>query len=444
MSNYEPREFWGVIPKGTELLSGTFYGRNAKTTIEKTTRAIRAKFRTGITIYETAAPMVQQFLSDAVYDKESCSFGDRLATWGDGYDLKLVDTAKIQEVEAPKKAERKETGPTMTQLLQPGSKWKLTEPAPLDIGKRVQQTNERNYKWIEVQYVPNGELPVDTEFTVVTKPAAADSWRTKGRTGMYVDVDVMGKPYTLKVTDLKNAEPLQEAEAQPVFVIQDSVTGLFYKAPEYCMNDKGVWCHTKYAMVERFPSARKWKRLSDVRTSLLDITGYYDGLPDSGNLPDWMGGKAQIKYKDIPRTWRIAKVNKLTKTVMDTVELVDTLDRSWRLRDLTVKYGSGVRSTYSSLEKKDQIKEFSGMLIFTVDKSQRQKWWDSGMTDEQKAEIDEALQVLDKKDIKRGKGTSDYAIAVKDIDTAVMIKLQYSGKLNCHLVDLQSLQEVVK
>lgn len=443
MSKYEPREFWALIPKGTEILKGNPHMGDPPV-VEKTTRAIRAKVSTGVRIYKSGYPTVNAYLGGATYNENRCSFGDQLGTWGEHDRYQYVDTTKIQEVEAPKKAERTDTGPTMTQLLQPGSKWKLTEPAPLDIGKRVQQTNERNYEWIEVHYVPNGELPVGTEFTVVTKPAAAASWRVKGRTGLYVDVDVMGKPHTLKVTDLKNAEPLQEAEAQPVFVIQDSVTGLFYKAPEYCMNDKGVWTHTKYTMVERFPGARKWKRLSDVRTSLLDITGYYDGLPDSGNLPDWMGGKAQIEYKDIPRTWRIAKVNKLTKTVMDTVELVDTLDRSWRLRDLTVKYGSGVRSTYSSLEKNDKIKEFSGMLIFTVGEAKRKKWWDNGMTDEQKAEIDEALQALDKKDIKRGKGFSDYAIAVKDIDTAVMIKLQYSGELNCHLVDLQSLQEVVK
>jgi hypothetical protein len=444
MSNANtPNEFWGIIPKGTDILSMTSQ-RSYSMKVETTSRTIRAKFNTGMHVFNSALDAVKEYLADGGDYELNGTFGDRLAMWGKHDDYKYVDVNKIQKVDPPKKAERKETGPTMAQLLQPGSKWKTTFAVPLEsfiIEKRTAPKN--GYTWSVKVYKPDGELPTGTEFEVLNKPETASHYHEEGREGMYVQVSVNGTPYELKVTHLKGSEQLNAAEAQPVFVIRDSITGEYYQASEYKPDDNGVWRHHAPTMSTKFSHAKKWKRLSDVRSSMLESTGYFHDLPGANNLPEWMGHSGVIKHTDVPRTWEIVKINKLDKQVMETIELVDTLDRSWRLRDLTVKYGGGVRAAYSELEKKNRLDEYPVMIVFSVPENQKTHWWNEGMTDEQRAEINQALSIFKKTDIIRGKGGSDYAIACKDVNEALMIKLAGSSTMECHLLDLQNLTEIV-
>lgn len=454
--DYAQDQIWAVIPRGIEILvDSNGMGKPLNKVI--VAKNIRVKLNRGGLVMRHHVDQVTEYLgAPPIEDTGSycVSFGDKIGSWGSYGDYKVVDMNLVKIVDAPKKAERKDTGPTISQLMQVGSKWKLTQDVDHYKARGTQQTAARSgYTWTEYEHVKDGTLPSGTLLTVVTKAESkqtsysAPLWPNTSSYEMFVRFrdDATGTIYDIKVAGLKECvEQIGEAEAQPVFVIQDSLTGHYYRTPEYGPDAEGVWRHGDLQMGEKFTQAKKWKRLSDVRSALLNMTGYYDGLPTDGSLPDWLGGPATIEYKDVPRTWTITKVDKISKKTLETIELFDTLDRAWRLRDLTVKYGSGVRSLYSELEKKNKLGEFSGMLVFTVAENKRNKWWHEGMTTEERAEITEALRAFDSKDIKKGKGASDYAIAVKDVDAAVMIKLQYSGELKCHLVDLTTLLEVVK
>ena len=191
---------------------------------------------------------------------------------------------------------------------------------------------------------------------------------------------------------------------------------------------------------EKLSKAKKFNRLSDVRTHALVQSGYYDDLPSAwGDVPDWMCGS---KSFDIPDTWEIVKIDKLTKDEMDRVELIDTFKRSWRLRELTVKYGSAVRQVYSDLEKKGKLAEYSAMMYFSVKDNDKYRY-DYELTEEEKAGVQEMIDRFDKTDLKAHKTKTGFAIAVKDDGTAAMARLMYTGKLDCGIVNFSTMREVV-
>lgn len=188
--------------------------------------------------------------------------------------------------------------------------------------------------------------------------------------------------------------------------------------------------------------ARVFKRLTDARAFLLNASGYYYRLPGVGNLPDWMGGPKKF---DIPDTWELHEYEKETKTKIQEIELMDTFKRSWKLRSLTTKYGPGVRTVFSDLEKKNKLDQFSCIVSFTKEDRDDSYWWDEfTMTPKEEQEISDMISCVDKKDLKLGKGSWQYAFAVKDLATGVQLRLSYSGSLKIELLDLTNLDEAVK
>lgn len=447
------------IPKGTRLLVGRAWGDD---NLEEKVldRAVRCKLDVVNEIfYYRPAEQIAAYLGMRA-QQEQLPRGNRakfkvtssLGRYGDYPNYKFVDLKFATEVAAPKKPEtRKETGPTLRQRMVQGSKWKLTHPVeiqkPVQVRRQTTNTHGPKSWYIDTEYQPDYEIPAGEEVEVVSKKMST-SRPGQWLDGLYLDIKWNEKTIRfVQFSQFKNPEQVGKAEIVPIFCIRDSVTGEFFKETTWDWDrSKGGRTNQEVVMVDKLTQAKKWNRLSDVRSATLELTGYYYELPGAENLPEWMGHAAEVNYKDVPRTWEIVKIDKLTKNVVETIELLDTLDRQWRLRDLTVKYGSGVRTAYSDLEKKGKLGEFSAMLVFSIPQTQRadRRWDDEGMTDAEQAEVKACLDMFDKSDVKRGKGRNEYAIAVKDVTTAMMIKLQYSGELECHLLDLNTLAEVVQ
>jgi hypothetical protein len=313
-------------------------------------------------------------------------------------------------------------------------------------------TTQHGRTWDEEQREPYvaATLPAGSELEVLEKPDSIDDWRhpLRGITGLYVQCafTLNGKPlqHSVVYKDLvDNVEQLVAGKVEPVFFIYDTASDKYYKGDgAYYDNNTHNWTTDGFEYAKKgHKGARKFKRLGDVRAHVLNASGYYDGLPGAENLPDWMGGR---KMFDVPETWEIHEIDKVTGTVIRKVELIDTFKRSWKLRDLTMTYGSAVRSVYSDLEKKKKLDEFSAVLLFTKKDKDNHYYWDADLTPEEQAEVDEAIAAIDKKDIKKGKGVDQRAFAIKDVTTGVMIRLSYQGSMEIKLIDFQNMVEVVE
>jgi hypothetical protein len=234
-----------------------------------------------------------------------------------------------------------------------------------------------------------------------------------------------------------------------VFYIYDTATKQYLKKNnehyDYTLDANGYaigWVNLGLEYRPTIRGARVFKRLTDARAFLLNASGYYYRLPGVNNLPEWMGGPKKF---DIPDTWELHEYDKDTKAKIQEIELMDTFKRSWKLRSLTTKYGPGVRTVFSELEKKNKLDQFSCIVSFTKENGADSYWWDDyTMTPAEQQEIADMVSCVDKKDIKLSKGNWQYAFAVKDLATGVQLRLSYSGTLKIELIDLTNLDDAVK
>ena len=338
---------------------------------------------------------------------------ESLVTKADEPVRKAPDPAKANEVKAP----------TLRMRMVKGTKWKLTKDAKL--------VKANGYK----DPVDDGVIPAGTEIEIVDKfttygPSYSD--------GLWVPIKYPGYKQRLVLFNELNQDPEQvgEAEVIPVFYIWDTAEKKYYSGYEYSRDGTGP---ITYA--DKLSKAKSFKMLNLVRTHALIQSGYYDNLPEGwGQIPDWMmTGKAF----DIPETWEIVKIDKLTKKEIERIDLITTFKRTWKLRSLTVKYGSAVRAVYSALEKKGDLDKFSAMLAFSLGKDKDGYFRDDEIPEAEKDAIKELLTQFDKKDIKIHKSQSGFAVGAKDAMTAMMVKLAYTGDLECALIDFTTMGEVV-
>lgn len=355
-----------------------------------------------------------------------------------------IKIANVIEVDAP--APHKEpTGSkaTLSQRMVKGSKWKLTEPAQVMKEKSPVITNG---VWSHYDAVPDYVLPAGTEFTVSGKFQKSGPGFVSGN---WVPIIVSGSKTQILVEFKElNKEPEQvgEAEIVPMFAIWDKDKKQYYAGADGAKYDyssgRGYELRELAGVnySDKLTKAKKFKRLADVRVHALIQSGYYDDLPDSyGSVPEWMICGKQI---DIPDSWEIVKLDKLTKKEVERIELVDTFKRSWKLRGLTVKYSSSVRKVYSDLEKKDKLDEWSAIMMFK--KPQRNNYWTDELSDEQIEDINKLLGRWDSSDVKIQKNQTGFAVAIKDAMTATMIRLAYTGDLECAIIDFTTMEEVLK
>ena len=348
--------------------------------------------------------------------------------WAGG---KYTLESNVTKAEAPVRKERAEPAkrePTLRQRMVPKTKWKLTKDAKLV---------KKGPAYREL--IDDGVIPAGTIVEVVDKFTTYGPGYTDG---LWVSLAFPGwKSRQVEFSEInQNPEQVGVVEPVPVFVIQDKVTKQYYAGYDYqSSSDLTHWVY-KLNYSEKLTKAKKFNRLADVRTHVLVQSGYYDDLPAAwGDVPDWMCGS---KSFDIPDTWEIVKIDKLTKDEMKRIELIDTFNRSWRLRELTVKYGSAVRQVYSDLEKKGKLGEYSAMMYFSIRDNDKYRY-DYELTEEEKAGVQEMIERFDKTELKAHKTKTGFAVAVKDDGTAAMARLMYTGKLDCGIVNFTTMQEVV-
>lgn len=349
-------------------------------------------------------------------------------SWADGKYVheSLVTKAEepVRKAQDPEKAAQPKA-PTLRMRMVKGTKWKLTKDAKL--------VKANGYK----DPVDDGVIPAGTVIEIV------DKFTTYGPSyvdGLWVPIAYPGYKSRLVLYSELNQDPEQvgEAEVIPVFYIWDTAEKKYYSGYDYDYQKRGDQTIT---YTDKLSKAKSFKMLNLVRTHALIQSGYYDDLPESwGSVPDWMQGSKKF---EIPETWEIVKFNKLTKTEIERIELVDTFKRTWKLRSLTVKFGSAVRAVYSALEKKGDLAKFSAMLSFSTGKDAHGYYNDDDIPEAEKEAIKELLKQFEKGDIKIHKSSTGFAVGAKDATTAMMVKLAYSGDLECALIDFTTMDEVV-
>jgi hypothetical protein len=325
--------------------------------------------------------------------------------------------------------------PSLRQRMVKGTKWRLTEEATISKVKRVPVTYPNGRNGFKDELEDDFKLPAGTEVLITGKSTTyGPSWVT----GIWYPISVDGKDLQIQFKELnKKPDQIGEAEAIPLFVIWDTEKQAYYTGHDYDWRsgtNNGITYDAKLA------KAKKFKRLADVRVHALIQTGYYDDLPESwGTVPEWMMGR---KVYDVPDTWEIIKYDKLTKNEIAHIELVDTFKRSWKLRELTVKFSSTVRQVYSDLEKKKKLDQFSALLMFIKPNDSYWGYWANHMSESDMESVNKLLGRF-KDEVKIQKGVTGFAVAIKDAMTATMIRLAYEGDLDCAIIDLATMDEVV-
>lgn len=358
---------------------------------------------------------------------------------------RFVRASDVTVVPAPVVVD-KEAKVTNYQKMQPKSVWKSDsdiQPVLYDYDYMTRTTKKRLLTVI----------PAGTEFTITgkakklshPKDAAESSWYDV-QNAFPVEFASGGKKFKSWVFYklIEHVEMVKGPEVVPEFALLDTATNKFYTGNPYGYDvNKGMWTDLGLSYSDRYTKAKKFKRLSDVRAHLLIQSGYYDDLHESwGSVPDWM---CQSKAFDVPDSWIIVKYDKLTKVELERIEALDTFNRAWKLRDLTVKYGSAVRKLYGDLDKKGEIDKWSAAMFY-VGKKEDTTWnsiWYEEFSDEKKKEFKDLAKQFDKDTAKLVLGKTSVAIAIKDVETAVMLKLTMDAS-DWLLVDFKTMTEVVE
>ena len=369
--------------------------------------------------------------------------------WSDGKYTPETNVTKadapVRKAPDPEKAAQPKA-PTLRMRMVPKTQWKLIGDVPRYRVKKVPTVHERGHTYDERVLDHFDNLPAGTVIKITGKSHTGfPGMYWSASEGVWFPVEVVsagalnGLEMWLQLSDLKDKiEQDGEAEVIPLFYIWDRAEKKYYSGYDYDYQKSG---NMDITYTDKLSKAKSFKMLNLVRTHALIQTGYYDDLPEAwGSVPDWMQGR---KVFDVPDTWEIVKIDKLTKKEIERIELIDTFKRTWKLRALTVKFGSAVRAVYSALEKKGELEKFSAMLSFSTGKDAHGYYNDDDIPVAEKDAIKELLKQFDKGDIKIHKSSTGFAVGAKDATTAMMVKLAYSGDLECALIDFTTMDEVV-
>lgn len=123
---------------------------------------------------------------------------------------------------------------------------------------------------------------------------------------------------------------------------------------QFCISDSSGKLYSGYdgnyypftPIFGEFSKAKKFKDLSKLKASLMYLTGYTSF--SEGMEHDGFGNK----ILDIDPTWKAVKINKLTYEVVEEYDIYNWYINLQRLRVLTEKFGSPVRTAFKLFEDK--------------------------------------------------------------------------------------------
>jgi len=335
---------------------------------------------------------------------------------------------------------------TIRQQMAKGSKWKVTKDFS------AENHLAAKYVWRDL---PNGP-PYREHVQTVKKMTDFKAGETinildKSSTyhpvdyshgGVYIPLEIEGRGkgiFTLK--DLQGNVELEEAVEQLIYVFHSPSLGYIVKIPYSSWDDKSkeeIKQADKTGGVlysDKLTKAMKKKRSQDTKLFLLSHSGYYDGIDTSDIYYVFEPGGKTVEFPD---DLEVQTIDKATKVVKETFKAKDYLDNAFRLRPLTLKYGSSIRSVFKDMEEKG--KDFTTLLMFQD--TNRDLYSDE--TSEKIKEFKDFFksQKVTKSDYIMKSDYRTVAFAFKNRSQAMMIKLQCSIDLDSKLVDAETLADV--
>lgn len=376
-----------------------------------------------------------------------------------------IEPTGVSVVEPPTRVSK---GPSKIQQMVPGSRWKITQDVELtvsghDNAKKV-NGDVSDVPYLRASAGTTIEITGKKHATIFIGPPGANMWMSglEAR-GVFLQAKVLSGSITLvtgkptAVTSYHNRspdtthllpyaalEPVVEAESVPlvkVVVLRDSASGEFFKeAWPSRFSDK-----PRLDMVPSFAKAKKWDDLGVLKGAINNFTGYFAGMPYGygAGRPDWMGDGEKVC--DLPPTFEAVVYDKLAKTEIETVDIQAWHARTWKLRALTIKYGSAVRKVYNELDKKGTLDEFPYVVAISVP-VEDDRYYPRELTDAERAEFEDLIgsASLKRSDVRRARDDHSIALALRDANTAFLIKLLYRGTLPIVVLNMQTLQEEVQ
>lgn len=329
-------------------------------------------------------------------------------------------------------------------LMVKGSIWTATEDL------EIESVDDGKWAWFDLlNPLPNGPKrecrQIHKEMKSIPKGASIkilnkmSTYSSGPGTGLYVPIEVDGKSqFWVTFGDLKDKVELTQAMVQREYRVYNPTLDkylLLYDHSGYEGNTHMV----DLTWTDKFSKAKKHKMLHQSRQYMLGFTGYYQGLAFEG---DYIAEGIATGWpaRDVPKDLVIHEHDKITKEKLAEYPLQPYFDNMFRLRPLTAKYGSPVRSVFKEIEEKKD--EYSTLLMFK----------DSG-DDTRSFEYEVSPKIVslkeDFKALKLARGSylmksnnSTVAFAFKDRGDAVRFRLTYSGDLSSQLVDAETLNEV--
>ena len=205
--------------------------------------------------------------------------------------------------------------PNIRTLAQQGTQWKITADIPVyQVKAGVGYARGLN-DWDVIETIKTGETVEVASKKSTTR--GVQNGKTLAYDGLWLHLNRVsdGKTWCIQFSDFnKNPEMLTAAQPVPVYVFRDTATGKWYSGNTTTWGDGSGYVSTP-DFEDKLTKARKFKRLADVRAHMLIVNGYYEDLPDTGSLPEWMRWDGKM---DWPATMEIVEVDKVTKNEMQT------------------------------------------------------------------------------------------------------------------------------
>jgi hypothetical protein len=411
---------------------------------------------------------------------------DVLVSWSKGD--KTTQAKYVQLAEKPE-ARKKQPKVNLRQQMVPNSRWRITSDVDIMYGapnpayhaavKAWDAANPRptvvhnnstsptaNQVWHQAylankenlsntlgEYIPTlyKSLKAGQEFVVTDKFNTyfmPHGWNGERYTNVApVLFDGETTKVGLEYSHIKDHIEMVSCPTVDVWVLRYKPTGMYYQTSGYHAHGRTEFGVDQQEMVDTFMKGKKWDNLGRAKTSILMMTGYYDNLPGADeSIPEWSGGG---KSFDMTIDWELVKFDKLARKELGPVDdFHDWFNNSWRLRELTVRFGSSVRTTYKALEKSKLLDSQKGMAVFTVtDEDKLDLSWGerSALTDTDLAEINSAIASIGAKkgSYKQAKDHKSVAVSFESSGAALMFKLAYRGDLQVSVIDLESMKEAV-
>lgn len=283
-------------------------------------------------------------------------------------------------------------------------------------------------------------LPKGTQVTVMTK--VEDGYmRTGSALGMGVVANTNDPNYPqvfLHLSVIDTMTLVQAGKSNIKYYLRDQTTGHWVKTLlPYHLPDETL------ELVEKRSQAKAFKREDDVRLSALVAAGYYEGMPESNSMPYWFRSSRQVMNFQLPASLELIALDVATKneTVVSLQDIRDKMTTAWRLRELTVRFGSSVREAYKKMESKDQLGGYPFLVTFFPEDVH--DYYGDPLTEQDVAEVKSLHKSLKKGETLYFKTPSNACIAFKSEAAASLFTAFYQGKLHTKTINLETLLEVV-